>query len=79
MKLDILDSFATIKVCTGYMYQGKQMTELPMSPEALQECIPIYEEHEGWQQSTVGIETYNDLPDKAKAYLDRLEDLRGHL
>ncbi len=75
MKLDVLDSFATIKVCTGYSYQGEQMTELPMAAEALQECIPIYEEHEGWQQSTVGIETYGDLPDKAQAYLDRLEKL----
>lgn len=77
MKLDVLDTFPTINVCTGYLYRGEQITELPMSPRALQECMPVYEEHAGWRQSTEGIEHYDDLPDKAKAYLDRLADLVG--
>lgn len=75
MKLDILDTFPTIKICTGYRYRGDLITELPMAPEALAECTPVYEEHEGWRQPTVGIEQYDELPLKARAYLDRLADL----
>lgn len=75
MKLDVLDVFPTIKICTGYRYQGELLTEIPMSPEALQDCEPVYEEHDGWQQATVGIEQYAQLPDKAKAYLHRLAEL----
>jgi adenylosuccinate synthase len=75
MKLDVLDTFPTIKVCTGYRYHGELFTELPMSPEALQECEPVYEDHEGWQQSTEGINQYDKLPERAKAYLNRLSDI----
>ena len=75
MKLDVLDNFAEIKVCTGYRYKGEELTELPMQPEALQECEPIYETHEGWRQSTVGITEYDQLPDRARRYLERLEEL----
>ena len=46
-----------------------------MAPEALQDCVPVYEEHEGWQESTEGLETYDALPDKAKAYLSRWSEL----
>lgn len=75
MKLDVLDTFPTIKVCTGYRYHGELLTEVPMSPEALQDCEPVYEEYEGWQQSTEGIDQYDELPEKAKAYLSRLSDI----
>ncbi len=77
MKLDVLDTFPAIKTCSAYLYRGETLTELPMSPEALQECAPVYEEHPGWQQSTEGIERYEDLPDNAKAYLNRLADMVG--
>jgi adenylosuccinate synthase len=75
MKLDVLDTFPTIRVCTGYHYRGELITDLPMSPEALKECEPVYEEYEGWQQSTFGIEQYEELPEKAKVYLSRLSEL----
>ena len=74
-KLDVLDTFATIKVCTGYRYHGEVLTELPMSPEALSTCEPVYEEHAGWQAPTAGLEQYAQLPDNAKAYLNRLAEL----
>ena len=77
MKLDVLDTLETIKVCTGYSYQGEVLTEIPMVPEALEECTPVYEELEGWQESTLGTDKYDDLPEKAKAYLDRLSELVG--
>ena len=75
MKLDVLDHFAEIKVCTGYRYQGKTLTEVPMLPKALEDCEPIYESHEGWQESTVGVTEYERLPAKARRYLDRLAEL----
>lgn len=75
MKLDVLDALPVIKVCTGYRYRGKLVTEIPMEPEALQGCKPVYEEHEGWQQSTVDITQYEELPEKAQAYLNRLSEL----
>jgi adenylosuccinate synthase len=74
-KLDVLDTFSTIKICTDYYYHGQPIADIPMSPEALQECKPIYEELEGWQQSTEGIDQYDKLPANAKAYLNRLSEL----
>lgn len=75
MKLDVLDTLPKIKICTGYYYRGECIKDIPMSPEALQDCKPIYEENEGWQQSTEGIDRYDNLPEKAKAYLNRLSEL----
>ena len=75
MKMDVLDPFPNIPVCAGYAYRGSVIHELPMEPEALLQCKPVYEEHDGWQQSTVGITQYDDLPEKAKTYLRRLSDL----
>ncbi|MBD3305473.1 adenylosuccinate synthase [candidate division KSB3 bacterium] len=77
MKLDVLDHFETIQVCTGYEYRGERLSELPLAPEALSECTPIYETHAGWQESTVGIENFDDLPAKAQAYLARIAELLG--
>ncbi len=74
-KLDVLDECPIIKICTGYRLNGETLPELPMAPEALQDCEPMYEEHEGWQESTEGLEDYEALPDKAKAYLNRLSEL----
>ncbi len=77
MKLDVLDSFPKINICTGYRYRNDVITELPIAPDNLAACEPIYEEHEGWQQSTAGIEHYDDLPSKARGYLDRIAELLG--
>ncbi len=74
-KLDVLDAFPTLKICTGYMLRGELLAEIPMEPGELQHCTPIYEEHPGWQQSTVGLERYDDLPEQAKDYLNRIAEL----
>src|SRR6266536_2235485 len=74
-KLDVLDTFPTIKICTAYRLQGKIIHSLPANLNDLAACEPIYEEVEGWQTSTTGICDYNDLPPAAKAYLKRLEEL----
>ncbi|MBV9615695.1 MAG: adenylosuccinate synthase [Ktedonobacteraceae bacterium] len=74
-KLDVLDTFPTIKICTAYNLHGKIIHSLPATLSDLAACEPIYEEVEGWQTSTTGISNYDDLPPAAKAYLKRLEEL----
>jgi adenylosuccinate synthase len=76
-KLDVLDSFAEIPVCTGYELDGGRCDEMPAEAEALGRVQPVYETHEGWQQSTGGARRLTDLPARARAYLDRLEELSG--
>jgi adenylosuccinate synthase len=76
-KLDVLDALETIKICIGYEYDGKTIDMPPIGAEAFARCKPIYEEHPGWQTSTVGVKEYKDLPGKACDYLDRLAEVTG--
>jgi len=74
-KLDVLDTLPTIKICIAYNLRGQTIYSLPATMTDLSACKPIYEEVEGWQCSTSGIRTYEELPQAAKAYLNRLEEL----
>ncbi len=77
MKLDILDEFEEIKVCTGYELNGESYDFYPMQLKAQAEVKPIYETLKGWKSSTYGVRTYEDLPENAKKYIERLEELLG--
>ncbi len=74
-KLDVLDTFPTIKICTAYQLHGKTIHSLPANLNDLAACEPVYEEMKGWQTSTGGICSYEGLPIEAKNYLKRLEEL----
>jgi adenylosuccinate synthase len=74
-KLDVLDGLDPVRIGIGYQYQGQNLTTPPISAEAFAQCQPIYLDMPGWQQSTVGIRDYNQLPANARAYLDKLESL----
>ncbi|MBT4288973.1 MAG: adenylosuccinate synthase [Deltaproteobacteria bacterium] len=75
-KMDIMDQMKTIKICVAYTDKsGKKYNSLPSKQSLLSELQPIYEELEGWMSDTVGITEYADLPEKAKLYLKRIEDL----
>lgn len=74
-KLDVLDTFPSIKICTAYQLHGKIVHSLPASMSDLAACEPVYEEVEGWQCDTTSICTYDGLPMAAKQYLKRLEEL----
>ncbi|MCG8686914.1 MAG: adenylosuccinate synthase [Desulfobacterales bacterium] len=74
-KLDVLDDLDEIKICTGYEYQGKTIEHFPPEIKILEECTPVYETHPGWKENTSGITEYDKLPEKAKAYLARVEEL----
>ena len=76
-KLDVLDSFPEIPVCTAYLLVDAAAEEMPSDADALGRVKPIYEVHEGWRQPTGGARTLADLPSAARAYLDRLEALSG--
>ncbi|MGE5550945.1 MAG: adenylosuccinate synthase [Bacteroidota bacterium] len=69
-KLDVLDSFPVIKVCTAYRYRGEEMTEFPASLRVLEECEPIYREFPGWQRDTTQAKSLGELPRETRAYLD---------
>jgi len=76
-KLDILDEYPKIKICVGYKYKGKIYEEMPQESSVLWGCEPIYEEMDGWVQSTVGIRRFDDLPEMARAYINKIESLVG--
>jgi adenylosuccinate synthase len=76
-KLDVLDSFAEIPVCTAYRLDGDVCGEVPSDVERLGRVEPVYETLPGWQQPTDGARKLADLPPAARAYLDRLQDLSG--
>lgn len=76
-KLDVLDGFETLKICTAYELDGQQVDHVPANVRRLARCTPIYEEMPGWQTSTQGITRYEDLPAAAQRYIARLEDVSG--
>ncbi|MCP3872153.1 MAG: adenylosuccinate synthase [Desulfobacteraceae bacterium] len=76
-KLDVLDDLDEIKICTGYQHNGIEVSNFPSEIKTLQECSPVYETHPGWKQDISGITEFNDLPENAKKYLARIEELSG--
>jgi len=76
-KLDVLDPLPEIKICVGYRYRGRLLSEYPASCEVLRECEPIYETVPGWQTPTSGLTRYEELPPKAQRYIERLSQLVG--
>ena len=76
-KLDVLDALAEIKVCTAYQMDGERLDIAPVGADELARCQPVYETLPGWQSSTVGITNYDQLPEKARAYIGYLENALG--
>lgn len=75
-KLDVMDELKTVKICVGYKDKsGNEYQSLPNKQALLPELEPVYEEMEGWMSNTMGITDYDDLPEKAKSYLKRIETL----
>ena len=76
-KLDVLDSFETVPLCTHYRLEGERLDDLPDNVAAL-ECVePVYEQMPGWRKGTGGARRLEDLPAAARRYLDRIEELAG--
>ena len=76
-KLDVLDGFESLRIGVGYRVGRLELDILPAGAEALAECEPVYEEHPGWSDSTVGIKRFDALPGAAQRYLKRIEEVCG--
>lgn len=74
-KLDVLGCLESLKICTGYEYNGRILQDFPASLNILSECKPIYETLPGWSEDISNIRTIEDLPKGARNYLDRIEEL----
>ena len=74
-KLDVLDGFDTLKICVGYELDGQRLDYLPTAANLQARVTPIYEEMEGWTQSTAGARSWADLPGAAIKYVRRIEEL----
>ena len=76
-KLDILDGFDSIEVCTGYTLDGKEIDHLPAGEGAQARVVPVYETIEGWKEPTANARSWADLPAQAIKYVRRVEELVG--
>ncbi|NOD75017.1 MULTISPECIES: adenylosuccinate synthase [unclassified Ruegeria] len=74
-KLDVLDGFETLKICTGYELDGERLDYLPTAADQQARCTPIYEEMPGWSESTEGARSWAELPANAIKYVRRVEEL----
>jgi len=76
-RLDILDKFDSLKICTSYKVGDTTYTRPPSNLALLEQCKPVYIEMPGWNCDTTSIRKYEDLPAEARAYVEKLEDLLG--
>ncbi|MBI5020028.1 MAG: adenylosuccinate synthase [Ignavibacteriales bacterium] len=76
-KLDVLDNFDQLKICTGYIIDNKPLKSYPTDSRSLENVKPIYTLFNGWKSSTRHAKNLNDLPLNAKRYLDAMEELTG--
>ena len=74
-KLDVLDGLPELNICTGYKYKGEHLSDFPANIKVLAECEPVYETHPGWPEDITSVRKLEDLPENAKNYLRRIEEL----
>ncbi|MCY1015272.1 adenylosuccinate synthase [Pyxidicoccus sp. MSG2] len=76
-KLDVLSGLKTLSICTAYELDGQKITELPGDYEDLARVKPIYESLPGWDEKIAGVRTFDELPENAKRYVRRVEEVSG--
>jgi adenylosuccinate synthase len=76
-KLDVMGGLDTIKICTGYKFGEQILQEFPLSQKVLEQCVPVYEEMPGWQEDISNVKTFEELPEAAKNYLNKIKELAG--
>jgi adenylosuccinate synthase len=74
-KLDVLSGLDTLKIATAYQYRNDTLTDFPPSIKILEECQPIYEELPGWTEDLTEVKRFEDLPENARKYIKRVEEL----
>jgi adenylosuccinate synthase len=76
-KLDVLDDLDEIKICTGYRINGRDVNQVPYDAGVMNAAEPVYETMPGWMEKTVGIAAFDELPARARTYIERLAELSG--
>jgi adenylosuccinate synthase len=76
-KMDVLDGLETLRIATGYRCNGQTLDAPPIGADAYAQCEPEYIEVAGWKENTVGIRDYAELPEAAKAYISKIEEVVG--
>jgi len=76
-KLDVLDGLETLKICAAYRLDGQEVNVPPVGADGFERCEPVYIELPGWQESTVGTRSLEELPQNARNYLKKIEELCG--
>jgi len=76
-KLDVLDGLETIRLCIGYVKDGKPVDIMPLSAEEFEGCMPEYIDMPGWTESTLGVTDFDALPENAQNYINEVERLAG--
>ena len=76
-KLDVLDGMETVKICVAYKLDGKEVMTPPVGADLFEKCEPVLIEMPGWQDSTVGVKSADNLPQAARDYLAKVEELCG--
>jgi adenylosuccinate synthase len=74
-KLDVLDGLDTIRVCVAYRLDGEEITTPPVGADRFARCEPVLIDMPGWMESTVGVTSRDQLPEAARAYLRKIEEL----
>ena len=76
-KLDVLDDLPVVKICTGYKIEGQNFDYFPSAKNLWSKIEPIFLEMPGWQSSTVGLTDFSQLPENAKKYINKIEEICG--
>ena len=76
-KLDVLDGLEEVKICIGYQDAAGKQLDVPFDAKGWDEIVPVYESLKGWSESTIGVQDFEKLPDNAKTYVKRIEELVG--
>jgi adenylosuccinate synthase len=76
-KLDVLDHFDEVKICTAYELDGKVISHLPLNVKDLERAVPVYESFNGWKSTTNGISDFADFPIEAQLFLKEIESYLG--
>jgi adenylosuccinate synthase len=74
-KLDVLDGLRTVRLCTGYLFEGAVTDILPYGADQVARCVPVYEDFPGWSETTEGVRDWAELPGNAQRYLNRLSEV----
>lgn len=74
-RLDVLDTMEQLRLCTGYQCDGQILEEFPADPNVLERCLPVYEDLEGWCEATTQTRRFEDLPERAQRYVNRICEL----